>query len=45
MSKHDFEALSSVVVTRSLDEGLTALTQGHPGHPVSPLSPNIAMMG
>lgn len=39
---NDFEALSSVVVTKSLDEGLTALIQGHP---VSPLRPNMIMMG
>ncbi len=42
LRKNEFEALSSVVVTRSLDEGLTALIQGHP---VSPLRPNMVMMG
>lgn len=42
LRKHSFEALSSVVVTKSLDEGLTALIQGYP---VSPLSPNMVMIG
>jgi hypothetical protein len=42
LRQNEFEALSSVVVTRSLDEGLTALIQGHP---VSPLRPNMVMMG
>jgi amino acid transporter len=42
LRKNEFEALSSVVVTKSLDEGLTALIQGYP---VSPLSPNILMIG
>lgn len=40
--KNDFEALASVVVTKNLDEGLTALIQGHP---VSPLRPNMVMLG
>jgi amino acid transporter len=42
LREKDFKALSSVVVTKGLDEGLTALIQGHP---VSPLSPNIIMIG
>ena len=40
--KNDFEALASVVVTKNLDEGLTALIQGHPA---SPLRPNMVMLG
>lgn len=40
--ENDVKAFSSVVVTHSLDEGLTALIQGHPAGPVSP---NIVMMG
>ena len=42
LEENNFEALSSVVVTKNLDEGLNTLIQGHP---VSPLSPNILMMG
>lgn len=42
LAENDFEALSCVVVTQSLDEGLATLIQGHP---VSPLTPNIVMMG
>ncbi len=42
LDENDFEALSSVVITRSLDEGLDALLQGQS---VGPLRPNIVMMG
>ena len=42
LRKNDFQALSAVVVTKNLDEGLTALIQGYP---VSPLSPNIVVLG
>jgi amino acid transporter len=42
LRENDFEALSSVVITRSLDEGFNMLIQGHP---VSPLRPNMVMMG
>jgi len=42
LSDNNFKAFSSVVVTHNLDEGLTALIQGHP---VGPVSPNIVMMG
>ncbi len=42
LQEHHFEALSSVVVAESLDEGLSALIQGHP---FGPLCPNIVMMG
>lgn len=42
LRENDFEALISVVMTRTLDEGLTTLIQGHP---VSPLRPNMVMMG
>lgn len=42
VKENDFHALSTVVVTRTLDEGITALIQGHA---VSPLNPNIVMMG
>jgi len=40
--ENDFDAMSSVVITKNLDEGLTALIQGHP---ISPLKPNIVLMG
>jgi amino acid transporter len=42
LRENDFEALSTVVISKSLDEGLTALLQGHP---VSPLQPNVLLMG
>jgi hypothetical protein len=42
LEENQFSALSSVVITKSLDEGLTALIQGHP---ISPLQPNVVMMG
>lgn len=42
LRENDFEALCSVVITRSLDEGFNALIQGYP---ISPLRPNIVMMG
>ena len=42
LQENNFEALSSVVITQSLDEGFNALIQGHP---ISPLRPNIVMMG
>ena len=42
LEENQFEALSTVVVCRSLDEGLTVLLQGHP---IGPLRPNIVMMG
>ncbi len=40
--KNDFEALSTVVVSRNLDEGLSALIQGHT---IGPLQPNVIFMG
>ncbi|MFC1783235.1 amino acid permease [Planctomycetota bacterium] len=42
LEENQFEALSTVVVCRSLDEGLTVLLQGHA---IGPLGPNIVMMG
>jgi amino acid transporter len=42
LTENAFNALSSVVITKSLDEGLTALIQGHP---ISPLQPNVVLMG
>jgi Solute carrier family 12 len=42
LAENHFEALSSVVITSSLDEGLTALIQGQS---IGPLRPNIVMMG
>ncbi|MBN1833994.1 MAG: amino acid permease [Deltaproteobacteria bacterium] len=39
---HDFEALSTVVVSRNLDEGLSAIIQGHA---IGPLQPNVVCMG
>ena len=42
LGKNEFEALSTVVVSRSLDEGLAVLLQGHP---IGPMRPNIVMMG
>ena len=42
LREHDFEAMSAVVVTKNLDEGLTVLIQGHS---VNPLRPNVVMMG
>jgi hypothetical protein len=42
LRENDFEALSSVAITQSLDEGFNALIQGYP---ISPLRPNIVMMG
>jgi len=42
LCEHDFKALSSVVISKSLDEGLTALLQGHP---ISPLRANVVFMG
>lgn len=42
LAENDFRALSTVVVSRSLDDGLNALIQAHP---VSPLQPNTVMMG
>ncbi|HOP47494.1 MAG TPA: amino acid permease [Desulfobacteraceae bacterium] len=39
---NDFEALSAVVVAKSLEEGFTALLQGHP---VGPLRPNLVLLG
>jgi amino acid transporter len=42
LAENDFRALSTVVVCQSLDEGFSALIQGHP---VGPLQPNTLMMG
>jgi amino acid transporter len=42
LAENDFRALSTVVVSRSLDDGLNALIQAHP---VGPLQPNTVMMG
>ncbi len=42
LRKNDFNAFSTVVVSRSLDEGLSGLLQGHP---IGPLQPNIVLMG
>lgn len=42
LQENNFDALSTVVVSRSLDEGLTGLLQSHP---ISPLQPNIVLMG
>ena len=38
---NEFEALSTVVVARDLDEGLSTLLQGYP---VGPLKPNIVLL-
>jgi amino acid transporter len=40
--ENDFEALSMVVVSRNLDEGLSAIIQGHS---IGPLQPNVVCMG
>ncbi len=40
--KNDFEALTTVVVSQNVDEGLTALIQGQA---VGPLHPNLVFMG
>jgi hypothetical protein len=42
LTENDFEALSTVVISRNLDEGLYALLQGHP---IGPLKPNIVLLG
>jgi hypothetical protein len=42
LRENDFEALSTVVVSRDLDEGISALLQGHP---LGPLKPNIVLLG
>ena len=39
---NDFEALSTVVVSEKLDEGLSAIIQGHS---IGPLQPNVVFMG
>ena len=39
---NDFEALSTVVVSQNLDEGLSAIIQGHS---IGPLQPNVVFMG
>ena len=39
---NDFEALSTVVVSKNLDEGLSALIQGQS---IGPLQPNVVFMG
>ncbi len=39
---NDFEALSTVVVSKNLDEGLSAIIQGHA---IGPLQPNVVFMG
>ena len=40
--ENDFDALSTVVVSPNINDGLTALIQGHS---LGPLSPNIVLMG
>ena len=40
--ENNFKALSTVVVSRNLDEGLSALIQGHA---IGPLQPNVIFMG
>ena len=40
--ENDFEALSTVVVSQDLDEGLSAIIQGHS---IGPLQPNVVFMG
>ena len=42
LSENDFDALSTVVVSPDLNDGLIALIQGHT---FGPLSPNIILMG
>ena len=42
LKENEYEALATVVVSKSLDAGLSALIQGHP---VGPLRPNLVMMG
>ncbi len=42
VAQNDFAALSSVVVSSNVDEGLSALMQGHA---VSPLNPNVVFVG
>ncbi|MBN1903619.1 MAG: amino acid permease [Deltaproteobacteria bacterium] len=39
---NDFEALSNVVILKNLDEGLSAIIQGHS---IGPLQPNVVFMG
>ena len=42
LDENDFEALSTVVVGETLEDGMAVLLQGHP---IAPLRPNIIMMG
>jgi hypothetical protein len=42
LEENDFDALPTVVVSRSLDEGLISLIQGNA---IGPLRPNIVLMG
>jgi amino acid transporter len=42
IAENDFDALSTVVVSGNLDEGLSAIIQGHA---IGPLQPNIVFMG
>ncbi|MBN1436425.1 MAG: amino acid permease [Sedimentisphaerales bacterium] len=42
LEENQFQALSTVVISPDLDEGLSVLLQGHP---VGPLQPNIVMLG
>ena len=42
IADNDFEALSTAVVSGNLDEGLSALIQGHA---IGPLQPNVVFMG
>jgi len=42
LSENNFEALSTVVVSQTLDEGLSTLLQGHP---LSPLKPSVVLLG
>ncbi|WP_051185196.1 hypothetical protein [Desulfatiglans anilini] len=42
LGENQFEALSTVVVSKTLDDGLSTLIQGHP---FNPLRPNILLMG
>ena len=42
LRENDFEALSTVVVSRDLDDGLSTLLQGYP---LGPMKPNVVLLG
>ena len=42
LRENNFEALSTVVVSRDLDDGLSALLQGYP---LGPIKPNVVLLG